>query len=88
MFNWIAHWIGLTNASGPIYSFWSGWFGDLSILAVPFVLLRSKNCHAKGCPRIGRHAVEGTAFVVCRRHHPEEHQTVADIHEAWKKEQG
>lgn len=86
--HFLSHWLGLDDASGSVYLWWSGIFGDATIVAIPIVLLRKHNCHAKGCPRIGRHAVEGTAFVVCRRHHPEEHQTVADIHEAWKREQG
>lgn len=81
--HWLANWLGLTNASGPIYSFWSGVFSDASVLAVPLVILRKSNCHTKGCLRIGRHPVEGTVFRVCRKHHPEEHQTEKDIHRAW-----
>lgn len=78
----LAHLLGLDNLSGPWYGFWSGIGGDLSILAAPLVLLRRHNCHVKGCPRLGRHPVPGTGFVVCRRHHPDEHPTAADVQAA------
>lgn len=67
----IALWIGLTNASGPQYLFWSGFFGDMSIFAAAVVLYRRHNCHARWCWRIARHPVEGTHYVTCRHHHPE-----------------
>jgi hypothetical protein len=70
MLTFIAHWIGLDNASGPIYAWWSGFFGDITILSVPFVLMRKHNCHEPWCWRIGRFPVEGTPWLKCRRHHP------------------
>lgn len=92
MFNWLswiqhvaANWIGARNLAGSIYGFWSGWFGDLTILSLPVLYWRHKNCHAKGCPRLGRHKVDGTEFTVCRKHHPEDHKTVDDIHAAWRE---
>ena len=55
------------------------------MLTVFFTLWHHLNCHTKGCWRIGRHAVEGTPYRVCRKCHP----TVPDkgaskhhIHEA------
>jgi hypothetical protein len=68
----LAHWLGLDNLSGPWYGFWSGFGSDLGILATPLVLLRKHNCHHHGCWRIGRHRIEGTEHLVCRRHHPED----------------
>lgn len=73
--HWLGNWMGLENASGPIYSFWSGIFGDASILAVPFVIWRTRNCHVHGCIRLGKHPVKGTQYKVCRKHHPDGHLT-------------
>lgn len=75
----LAHILGLDNPSGHWYSFWSGFFGDASILTTPAVLARRHNCHTRGCPRLGRHPVAGTTWTVCRRHHPDEHPTAEDI---------
>ena len=86
--HWLAYMTGSENSSGapPNYNFWSGFGSDLSELALAGGLLgmvRKYNCHAKWCWRIGRHPVEGTAFVVCRRHHPEGKPTAADIRARW-----
>jgi hypothetical protein len=67
----IAWVLGLTNASGGWYLLWSGIFGDVTIFAALAIFLHHRNCHARGCWRIGRHPVEGTPYVVCRRHHPD-----------------
>jgi hypothetical protein len=42
-------------------------------------LIRKHTCHVHRCPRIGRHKVEGTEYVVCRRHHPDGAPTHADV---------
>lgn len=71
---WLAHFFGLDNASGPAYLFWSGVGSDITELAVLgglVSLYRKHNCHVKGCPRLGRHLIAGTTYVVCARHHPE-----------------
>lgn len=75
----IAHILGIDNVSGYWYAWWSGFAGDLSILATPIVLLRKHNCHVRGCPRVGRHPVTGTGWTVCRKHHPEDHPTARDV---------
>lgn len=67
------HFLGLDNASGPYYLFWSGFGGDL-IGAIPLfgvlaVVWRRVNCHQPGCWRIGLHHHEQT--VLCRKHHKE-----------------
>lgn len=68
----LSHILGLDNASGAWYLWWSGFFGDLTIFAVPLILLRKHNCHQKWCLRLGRHPVAGTTFTVCKKHHPED----------------
>jgi len=78
----LAHVLGIDNLSGRWYGFWSGFFGDVSILSMPLILLRRHNCHVKGCPRLGRHPVEGKPWTVCRKHHPDDHPTAADVREA------
>lgn len=76
---WLLHILGVDDVSGRPYAFWSGFAGDLSILATPLVLWRRHNCHARWCPRIGRHPVAGTTWTVCRRHHPDDHPSAQDI---------
>lgn len=77
--HWLSHWLGLDNASGSVYLWWSGLFGDVTILSIPIVLLRKHNCNIHKCWRLGRHAVEGTTFKVCRAHHPDGHLTHAHL---------
>ena len=82
--HWLSHFLGLDNLSGPYYGFWSGFGSDLSELAIAGGLigvLRKHNCHVRWCWRVGRHPVEGTPFVVCRRHHPDGPVTAKDIRE-------
>jgi hypothetical protein len=67
--HWILHFMGLDNASGPAYLFWSGIFGDLSIFGGVMLLLRKHNCHRPWCLRIGTLPEQGTTYVYCRRHH-------------------
>lgn len=78
---WLMHVLGLDDASGPVYLFWSGFAGDLGIVGAAYALLRKHNCHVKGCPRVGRHQVPGTEWVVCARHHPEDKPTAAVVAE-------
>jgi hypothetical protein len=78
----IRHWIALHTGvvhGGPdvYYNFWSGFGSDLGeatlISAVGvgvYTAVRKVNCHAKGCWRIGRHPLDGTPYILCRRHHP------------------
>ena len=64
--------LGLDSANGTAYLFWSGFGGDLTLVSGMIALVgsfyRHHNCHVHGCPRLGRHSVEGTPHVVCRRH--------------------
>lgn len=67
-------WIGITNASGSAYLFWSGFGADLSelsVLGAAAVFYRHRKCVS--CWRIGKHHVEGTAWTTCHRHLTESH---------------
>lgn len=68
--NWIGHILGLDDAGGGWYLFWSGFAADLGMFAAIAAYLRKHNCHQHRCWRIGRHPIDGTPFVVCRKHHP------------------
>jgi hypothetical protein len=68
--HWVSHWLGLDDASGPVYLWWSGFLGDVGLMATPIILLRRHQCHVYHCWRIGRHPVDGTPYSVCAAHHP------------------
>lgn len=76
MQHWLAYWLGLTNASGPIYSFWSGIGSDLGeavLIGGVFAFYRKHECHEDTCHRVGRHTVvdpvTGEHVLRCRHHH-------------------
>lgn len=64
------------------YNIISGPLADITLLGGGYAILRRHNCHAKGCWRIGRHAVDGTTYVVCRKHHPDKSPTAQEIQAA------
>jgi hypothetical protein len=66
----VEHVLGLRDSSSNWSSFWGGFGSDIPEFAIFVVLWRKINCHAKGCPRIGLHKVDGTPYVTCRKHHP------------------
>lgn len=71
--HWLSHWLGLDDASGPIYLFFSGIFADLTYLSViggMAALVRKHQCEVHGCWRMGKHVTEAQ-HTVCRHHHPE-----------------
>ena len=82
LFSAIRHWFALhtgilNGGPDPYYNFWSGFGSDLgeatliSAVAIGvYTGVRKANCHAKGCWRIGHHALEGTPYILCRHHHP------------------
>jgi hypothetical protein len=65
---------GPGNAHQGGYLFWSGIAGSFLIGGGIWGTLlhnyRRHNCHARWCPRIGKHPVNGTPYSVCRKHHP------------------
>jgi len=64
--HFLSHWLGLDNASGTTYLFWSGFFGDTVIFAAMLGLYFKHSCHTGHCWRIARHTVDGSPF--CTRH--------------------
>ena len=59
---WIEVHTGTINETGPYYGFWSGFGSDIgeysvavSLIANFVHLVRSGNCHNKGCWRFGHH---------------------------------
>ena len=69
--SWFTHFFGMDNLSGPFYGAWSGWvsdLGELTIFAGVVGMYRHKNCHERGCWRLGKHQYEGTPY--CHKHHP------------------
>lgn len=72
------HWFlydftGAGNEGGVVYGLWSGAGGDIgnfALLGGFIALYRKHTCHVRHCWRLQRHAVEGTAHIVCRKHHP------------------
>jgi hypothetical protein len=74
MSTWLLHVAGLDNGSGRWYLWWSGAgadLGELAIIGGLATIVRRHNCEIHGCWRVGRHPVDGTGYVVCRRHHPD-----------------
>ena len=85
MATWLAHVLGLDDAAGHWYLWWSGAGSDVSELAIVGALVaqvRRHNCHVKGCPRVGRFLAEGTSWRVCHKHHPTGAPSAADVREA------
>ena len=69
--HWLLNFFGINNLSG--YGFFSGIgsdLGEVALIVAIIAVYRKHNCHAQGCWRISRHPVEGTPWVVCRKHHP------------------
>ncbi len=58
------HILGLDNAAGSWYLFWSGVGSDLGELTIVAVIYHHVNCHEPGCWRPSRHQMGG----YCRKH--------------------
>jgi hypothetical protein len=91
IWNAFLHFIGVRPlAPSGANDFWSGFGSDLaefSFIGVFYVTFRKHNCHVKWCWRIGRQKVDGTDYVVCRRHHPKEAPTHAEVLQAHEEAQ-
>lgn len=67
---------GSRDSASMAYNFWSGFGGDLAIVAAagayPLAAYRRHNCQVKGCWRIGRHGFtcDGAERLLCHVHHP------------------
>jgi hypothetical protein len=85
LLNWLGYWTGIGNEAGHGYAFWSGIGSDLGEVAIIGGLVgiyRQHNCHVDGCARLGRHSVDGTPYIVCRKHHPDIPERVTAEHVA------
>lgn len=76
--DWMLELTGSRSSSSMAYNFWSGFGGDVTIIAslltAPIIAFRRHNCHVKRCWRIGHHDYTdnlGVTFKMCRRHHPD-----------------
>jgi hypothetical protein len=105
-FDALRHWVALhtgTLHGGPdlYYNFWSGFGSDLGeatlITAVGvgvYTGVRKVNCHTKGCWRIGHHQLEGTPYILCRKHHPyvptkgATHEHILEVHRKFMEAHG
>lgn len=86
--NWLLHVLGVDDVSGRWYGFWSGFGSDLGeagIVLGLFASVRKHNCHVRRCWRVGRHPVEGTPYVVCAKHHPNDPPTRGQVLVASRK---
>lgn len=77
----LQHILGLDDAAGRWYLWWSGVGADLGIVGAVYGLYRRHNCEIHRCPRFGRHVTAAGARL-CRRHHPDDHLTVEQAHAA------
>ena len=82
VFDWLYHAGRWTWHDPDGYNFISGPLADITLLGGAYAIIRRHNCHAKRCLRIGRHTVDGTSYVVCRKHHPDHTPTAEEIHAA------
>lgn len=78
----LLHVLGVDNVSGPWYAFWSGFasdIGEVVLVGSMLAIVRKHNCHVRRCWRVGRHPVAGTGYMVCRKHHPDNSPTHAQV---------
>lgn len=65
----LLHWMGLDNASGPAYLFWSGIGSDITEFAILGTIIKLYWQHkCATCWRIAHHAVKGTPWKTCHKH--------------------
>lgn len=70
LLHWLAVHVGADHSAGGsvYYNFWSGFgsdLGEVTLVGAIVAAARHKNCHVKGCWRLG-HPHEGV--VRCRKH--------------------
>jgi hypothetical protein len=61
---WFYVYLGLSG-TGPYYAFWSGFGSDIGEFAIVIALLKTVNCHEKGCWKLG---LLYKGHVVCHQH--------------------
>lgn len=65
----VLHLLGIDTQASYFYDFWSGVGTQLTLLLAAVGSFHKHNCHARRCPRIGKHTVNGTPW--CTAHMPE-----------------
>lgn len=70
MLHWLSHLLGLDNASGPLYLWWSGSGPDLlqliEYMGLAGLWYYHHICHEEDCHRYGRH-LDSDGFRRCLR---------------------
>jgi hypothetical protein len=94
--HWLTYHTGSQNTPGspPNYNFWSGFGSDLGEYAIVASLAghlalvwRQRTCHRYWwCWRHPHYPLEGTPYMLCRRHHPDDIPSVADAVESYQQE--
>lgn len=74
----IMHWLGLDNASGAVYLFWSGFFGDITIFAALITYYIHTRCHVSGCNKRAKYQFKH--YKLCKVHHPAVPKDVSHEH--------
>jgi hypothetical protein len=85
--NWLLVVLGVNIPQGQYsiwYNFWSG-FGNiferiLELSFIGYLLFHRHNCHVRTCLRMGKYSLEGTPYMLCKKHHPEVPQEVTIEH--------
>jgi hypothetical protein len=73
----VLHVLGVDDPTGRWYAWWSGFAGDVTlvaaILTAPYVQWKRNNCQVRRCWRFGRHPFtdEGVTRHLCYLHHPD-----------------
>jgi hypothetical protein len=62
------HMTGIDTQQSRFYDFWSGFGACFAWLGGLFAVYRHKNCHVKGCWRLG-HPDPLHGWPACKRHH-------------------
>lgn len=68
MIHTLLHITGIDTQQSPWYDFWSGIATQGSIIIGVGAAVRHKNCHVKGCWRLG-HIDPVHNHPACRKHH-------------------
>lgn len=62
------HMTGIDTQQSRWYDFWSGIATQMSVAVAAILVIRHKNCHVKGCWRLG-HIDPKNHHPACRKHH-------------------
>lgn len=68
MLHWFLHITGIDTQQSRFYDFWSGIATQMTVIGAVVVHVRHKNCHVKGCWRLGQIDPENH-HPACRKHH-------------------